>query len=198
MIAYISGNIRFKNPAFVVIDCGGIGYKTNVSLNTYSKIENEETAFLFISEVPRIENQSYAGMELYGFHDEPERELFENLISVSGVGASTARIMLSAYKPEEIKTAISHENETLIQSIKGIGPKTAKRIILELKDKVSKHAISANISSGKYNNNKEEALSALLALGFARNAAEKALDQAANDTNINGVEGLIKKALKLL
>jgi Holliday junction DNA helicase RuvA len=182
----------------VVIDCGGIGYKTNVSLNTYSKIEKEEAVFLFISEVPRIENQSYSGMELYGFHEESERELFENLIFVSGVGASTARIMLSTYKPDEIKAAISTENESLIQSIKGIGPKTAKRIILELKDKVSKHAITGNISGGKHNNNREEALSALLALGFARNAAEKALDQAASDPNINGVEGLIKKALKLL
>jgi holliday junction DNA helicase RuvA len=198
MIAYISGNIKIKTPAFVVIDCGGIGYKTNVSLNTYSKIEKSDSVFLFITEVPRLENQSYAGTELYGFFEEQERELFENLISVSGVGASTARIMLSTYKTDEIKSAIQTENVTLIQSIKGIGPKTAKRIILELKDKVTKSG-GHEINLGGINNNlREEALSALLALGFPRNAAEKAINQAAGTDALVNVEALIKKALKLL
>jgi Holliday junction DNA helicase RuvA len=198
MIAYISGKITIKTPAFVVIDCGGIGYKVNVSLQTYSKIENADHVYLHITEIARMENQTYSGTELYGFYDEQERELFENLISVSGVGASIARIMLSAYKTDEIKSAILTENVSLIQSIKGIGPKTAKRIILELKDKIARSGVPETFLTDFNNKNTEEALSALLALGFPRHAAEKAIAQTAGNNAGASVESLIKNALKLL
>lgn len=200
MISFINGKVSIKHPTFVVVNCGGIGYKIHVSLNTYSAIEKAEEVLLYITEVPRIENQHFAGTELYGFADEQERELFEHLISVSGVGAATARIMLSTYKTDEILHAIHNEDVVFIQSIKGIGPKIARRIILELKDKTWRVGTSERkILTGINNNLKEEALSALLALGFSRGAAEKAITQAATHShNSNNVEMLIKEALKLL
>lgn len=169
-----------------------------ISLNTFEKIQALDNCRLHTSLVVKNENQSVSGFDLYGFFEETEKELFERLISVSGVGASTARMMLSSFKPEEIKNAILSENEAMIQSIKGIGPKSAKRIILELKDKVGKPGGDVFLTSAPNNTMKEEALSALLALGFNKQAAEKTLVKLQSSNSAWSVEGLIKEALKLL
>ena len=169
-----------------------------ISLNTYEKIQHLDNCCLQTSLIVKNENQSVSGFELYGFFEEQEKDLFEKLISVSGVGASTARVMLSSFKPDEIRTAILGENEGLIQSIKGIGPKSAKRIILELKDKVGKMSTEAFLVSTPNNTMKEEALSALVALGFNKQAAEKVIGKLQGSGETRNVEGLIKEALKLL
>jgi Holliday junction DNA helicase RuvA len=169
-----------------------------ISLNTFEKIQHLDSCRLHTSLVVKIENQSVSGFDLYGFFEESEKELFEKLISVSGVGAATARMMLSSFKPDEIKNAILSENEAMIQSIKGIGPKSAKRIILELKDKVGKLSGDQILISTPNNTMKEEALSALLALGFNKQAADKVLARLQSSSNSWSVEGLIKEALKLL
>jgi len=169
-----------------------------ISLNTFEKIQNLDSCRLQTSLIVKNENQSVSGFELYGFFEEQEKDLFEKLISVSGVGASTARVMLSSFKPDEIRTAILGENEALIQSIKGIGPKSAKRIILELKDKVGKMSSEVHLVSTPNNTMKEEALSALVALGFNKQAAEKVIGKLQGSGDTRNVEGLIKEALKLL
>ncbi len=169
-----------------------------ISLNTFEKIQKLETCSLHTSLIVKIENQSVSGFDLYGFFEELEKDLFEKLISVSGVGAATARMMLSSFKPDEIRNAILSENEAMIQSIKGIGPKSAKRIILELKDKVGKISGDSILISTPNNTMKEEALSALLALGFNKQAADKTLVKLQTGSNSWSVEGLIKEALKQL
>jgi Holliday junction DNA helicase RuvA len=169
-----------------------------ISLNTYERVQSLETCRLHTSLVVKIENQSVSGYDLYGFFEEGEKDLFEKLISVSGVGASTARMMLSSFKPDEIKQAILTENEAMIQSIKGIGPKSAKRLILELKDKVGKMSTEAISAPVGYNIVKEEALSALVALGFNKQASEKLLTKMLSSNSGLSVEALIKDALKQL
>lgn len=198
MIAYLSGKITFKSPTHIFLETGGIGYMVKISLNTFEKIQKLETCSLHTSLIVKIENQSVSGFDLYGFFEELEKDLFEKLISVSGVGAATARMMLSSFKPEEIRNAILTENEAMIQSIKGIGPKSAKRIILELKDKVGKISGDSILISTPNNTMKEEALSALLALGFNKQAADKVLVKLQAGSNTWSVEGLIKEALKQL
>lgn len=198
MIAYLSGKITFKSPTHIFLETGGIGYMVKISLNTFEKIQKLETCSLHTSLIVKIENQSVSGFDLYGFFEELEKDLFEKLISVSGVGAATARMMLSSFKPEEIRNAILTENEAMIQSIKGIGPKSAKRIILELKDKVGKISGDSILISTPNNTMKEEALSALLALGFNKQAADKVLVKLQAGSNSWSVEGLIKEALKQL
>ncbi len=198
MIAYLSGKITFKSPTHIFLETGGIGYMVKISLNTFEKIQHLDNCRLQTSLIVKNENQSVSGFELYGFFEEQEKDLFEKLISVSGVGASTARVMLSSFKPDEIRTAILGENEGLIQSIKGIGPKSAKRIILELKDKVGKMSTEALLVSTPNNTMKEEALSALVALGFNKQAAEKVINKLQGGGDTRNVEGLIKEALKLL
>jgi Holliday junction DNA helicase RuvA len=198
MIAYLSGKITFKSPTHIFLETGGIGYMVKISLNTFEKIQHLDNCRLQTSLIVKNENQSVSGFELYGFFEEQEKDLFEKLISVSGVGASTARVMLSSFKPDEIRIAILGENEGLIQSIKGIGPKSAKRIILELKDKVGKMSTGALLVSTPNNTMKEEALSALVALGFNKQAAEKVIGKLQGSGETRNVEGLIKEALKLL
>ncbi len=198
MIAYISGKVTFKSPTHIFLETGGIGYMVKISLNTFEKIQHLETCRLHTSLVVKIENQSVSGFDLYGFFEDLEKDLFEKLISVSGVGAATARMMLSSFKPDEIKNAILTENEAMIQSIKGIGPKSAKRIILELKDKVGKISGDAILMPTPNNTMKEEALSALLALGFNKQAADKVLVKLQASSSSWSVEGLIKEALKLM
>ncbi|MES2622285.1 MAG: Holliday junction branch migration protein RuvA [Bacteroidota bacterium] len=198
MIAYLSGKITFKSPTHIFLETGGIGYMVKISLNTFEKIQKLETCSLHTSLIVKIENQSVSGFDLYGFFEELEKDLFEKLISVSGVGAATARMMLSSFKPDEIRNAILSENEAMIQSIKGIGPKSAKRIILELKDKVGKISGDSILISTPNNTMKEEALSALLALGFNKQAADKTLVKLQTGSNSWSVEGLIKEALKQL
>ncbi|WP_374166398.1 Holliday junction branch migration protein RuvA [Arcticibacter sp. MXS-1] len=196
MYAYIDGKLVFKCPAYVVIEAGGIGYHINISLNTYSSLPETERCKLFTW--LHVKEDAHT---LYGFADEGERRLFLHLISVSGIGPGTGRMILSSISPEEIQTAIVKGDLPLIKRIKGIGPKTAQRLILELQDKLKKEGIETLTAIPQYNSAKEEALAALVMLGFAKNVAEKALDNVSQNQKEQGllsVEQLIKSALKNL
>lgn len=194
-ISYIKGRLVSKNPAFVVVEANGVGYGMYVSLQTYSKLGNQAEAVLFVESVyVRDDNPRF-----YGFADEEERDLFRKLISVSGVGGASALLMLSSMSPAEIAGAINTANVTLLKSIKGIGDKTAQRIVVDLKGKMGKHEGGmSQILSVSYNKNRDEALMALVTLGFPKIAAEKALEKAIKQQGIStdNVEVLIKAALK--
>lgn len=194
MLAYLKGNFTLKTPTVVHVECHGIGYEVQVSLNTYSKIQNLTEGLLHTHLIIREDAHI-----LYGFFDKTEKEVFQQLISVSGVGAATARVMLSSLQPFEIINAVVQGNENLLESVKGIGKKTAQRLVLELNDKLSKTATDANISTLNNNTLEQEALTALTALGIARNAAESAIKKALQSgSNLTRVEDLIKAALKCL
>ncbi len=194
MYAYINGKLVFKCPTYVIIDVGGVGYHINISLNTYSSLQDKENCKLYTW--LHVKEDAHT---LYGFADEGERRLFLYLISVSGIGANTGRMILSSITPFEIQTAIINGDVPLIQRIKGIGPKSAQRIILELQDKLRKDGPDTLINVPVMHTAKDEALSALVMLGFAKNVGEKALDQAIKSTNEKlSVEQLIKIALKSL
>lgn len=194
MYAYIDGKLAFKSPAYVVIDAGGVGYHINISLNTFSKLGDAERCKLYVWQ--HVKEDAHT---LYGFADEGEKRLFLHLISVSGIGPNTGRMMLSSITPQEIQAAIVQGNVTQIQRIKGIGPKSAQRVILELQDKLRKDGPDTLIAMPANNTVKDEALSALVMLGFARNAAEKVIDQEIGRNNDTlTVEQLIKSALKSL
>ena len=194
MYAYIDGKLVFKSPSYVVIDAGGVGYHINISLNTYSLLGNSERCKLYTWLYVKEDAHS-----LYGFADEGERRLFLHLISISGIGPNTGRMMLSSITPLEIQTAIISGNVALIQRIKGIGPKSAQRVILELQDKLRKEGPDTLTVTPLNKTVKDEALSALVMLGFARNAAEKVLEQEINkNADELTVEQLIKSALKSL
>lgn len=195
MIAYLNGEFKVKNPAYFIVECNGVGYQVNISLNTFSKLQTLDKGkihtYLHIREDAQI---------LYGFADESEKNLFISLISVQGVGTNTARMILSSISPADLEEAIRTENDVLIQRIKGVGPKTAKRLVIDLKDKIGKGAGATENSFGfGHNTMKEEALSALAMLGFTRQQGEKAIGSAMklNPTPTN-VESLIKLALKNL
>jgi Holliday junction DNA helicase RuvA len=194
MYDYINGRLVFKCPAYVVIDAGGVGYHINISLNTYSSLSANENCKLFTW--LHVKEDAHT---LYGFADEGERRLFLHLISVSGIGANTGRMILSSITPAEIQQAIIKGDVPLIQRIKGIGPKSAQRMVLELQDKLKKEGPDSLISVPVNHTVKEEALSALVMLGFAKIAAEKVIDQIVkkDDENLT-VEKLIKIALKNL
>jgi Holliday junction DNA helicase RuvA len=194
MIAYLSGKFSYKSPAMVYVDVQGVGYEVNISLNTYSQIQqlNEGKLFTYL----QIKEDAHT---LYGFFDAMEKEMFILLISVSGIGAATARMMLSGMRPDEITNAIVMRNTSILESIKGIGKKTAERLVLELKDKVSKISASVPgfVSAG--NTLEQDALNALVALGISRPVAEQAIKKIAiSEPSINTVETLIKKALKAI
>lgn len=194
MYAYIDGKLAFKCPTYVVIDAGGVGYHINISLNTYAVLKDNEKCKLFTW--LHIKED---GHTLYGFFDEGERRLFLHLISVSGIGPNTGRMILSSITPAEIQTAIVKGDVPLIQRIKGIGPKSAQRMILELQDKLKKEGPDSLISMPLNNTAKDEALSALIMLGFNKSVAEKSLEAAIkNDDENLSVETLIKIALKSL
>lgn len=194
MYAYIDGKLVFKCPAYVVIEAGGIGYHINISLNTYSALQDKERCKLFTWLYVKEDAHT-----LYGFFEEGERRLFLHLISVSGIGPNTGRMILSSITPAEIQIAIIKGDVPLIQRIKGIGPKTAQRVILELQDKLKKEGPDSLISMPVNNTAKDEALSALIMLGFAKNVADKVLDSAMKTSTENlSVEQLIKIALKSL
>ncbi len=194
MYAYIDGKLAFKAPTHVIIETGGVGYHINISLNTYSNIENKERCKLFTW--LHVKEDAHT---LYGFADEGERRLFLHLISVNGIGPNTGRMILSSITPSEIQEAIVHGKVQEIQRIKGIGPKSAQRIILDLQDKLKKEGPNALISLPANHTVKEEALSALIMLGFAKAAAEKVVDAAIKSADDNlTVEQLIKTALKSL
>lgn len=194
MYAYIDGKLAFKCPTYVVIEAGGVGYHINISLHTFSQLADQERCRLYTW--LHVKEDAHT---LYGFADEGERRLFLHLISVSGIGPNTGRMILSSITPQEIQTAIVKGDVPLIQRIKGIGPKSAQRLILELQDKLKKEGYDSLMSVPQNNTIKDEALSALVMLGFAKNAAEKAVDQAINAGNESlTVEALIKIALKSL
>jgi Holliday junction DNA helicase RuvA len=193
MIAHIQGKLVEKTPTEVVIDCGGVGYHINISLHTYSLLPQSDQIKLFT--YLQIKEDSHT---LFGFVEKSEREIFKMLLSVSGIGASIARTMLSSLDPKQIIQAIAVGDVVTIQSIKGIGAKTAQRAILDLKDKVLKLYDLDEVSILQNNTNKDEALSALEVLGFNKKLAEKAVDKiVAQDANAT-VESIIKQALKNL
>lgn len=199
MYSYIEGKLAEKNPAYAIVDCNGIGYMIHISLNTYSKLKDQDFFKLFTHFAIKNEATTPVGFVLFGFAEEQERQLFRQLISVSGIGNNTAMLMLSALAPQKIYQAILENNPDILQSVKGIGAKSAQRIIIDLKDKIEKGKLSQEIIPAQYNTNKDEALSGLTVLGFNKIAAEKALNKIAE--KVGGdlpVEVLIKEALKIL
>ena len=193
MIAYLKGDFVYKSPAMVHVDINGLGYEVQISLNTYSRIQNLEKGLLHTTLLIREDAHM-----LYGFADLAEKEMFGHLLSVSGIGASTARVMLSYLKPDEVAKAIIQGDTRTLEGVKGIGKKTAERMVLELRDKLSKQPLELNISPMKNNTLQQDALNALTALGINRQAAAQALEKTlAADPNLP-VEELIKKALRTL
>lgn len=193
MYSYIEGKIVEKSPTYLVIEANGIGYYINISLNTFSKIGDQENLKIHTHLVVREDAH-----QLYGFSDEEERSLFRQLITVSGVGTNTARLILSSLTTEEIFDAIITGNVSVLQSVKGIGGKTAQRIVVDLKDKLGKGPVSAEKLGIAHNTKKEEALSGLIILGFNKNTAGKAIDKVIKDDPALSVEEVIKRALKIL
>ena len=195
MYAYLNGKYSFKSPAQVIMDVNGIGFELNISLNTFSAIQHlgEGTLFTYL----QVKEDAHT---LFGFFEKEEKEMFLLLISVSGVGASTARMMLSSMKADEISKAILQTNVKMLEGVKGIGKKTAERLVLELKDKVGKHSVSSGstmkLSSPGIN---EDALTAMIALGISRNVAEQTIQKiVSSEPQIASLEELIKKALKAI
>lgn len=193
MYDFLKGRLVEKNPTFVVIEVNGVGYQVNISLNTFSVIKDQENILLYVYLLVREDAHT-----LFGFSDKDERTMFTNLLTVSGVGANTARLILSSLSTDEIFNAITSENAKLLQSVKGVGGKTAQRIILDLKDKLPKSGITVEKVNRYHNTIREEALSGLLILGFNKLSAEKVIDKILDKGLVVDVEGLIKEALKAL
>jgi len=193
MITHLKGKLIEKNPTNIVVDCNGVGYSVNISLHTFSQLPSGENVKLFIHLQVREDSHT-----LFGFSSKVEREVFRLLISVSGIGASIARTMLSTLSPEQVMEAITQNNIAVIQSVKGIGAKTAQRVVLDLKDKIIKIYGLDEVSLVSGNTNRNEALSALETLGFARKQTEKICDDIVNKNPNASVETIIKQALKNL
>ena len=191
MLNHLTGRLIEKNPASIVVECHGVGYLLNISLNTYSKITAEENIRILVH--LQITEDAHT---LYGFADEDERRLFRLLITVSGIGCNTARMMLSSMNVDEIENCIVSEDAAKLKSIKGIGEKTAQRAILELKGKLKKDGVVPSVFS--HIKVKDEAMAALVTLGFARNTVDKTLDSLLIKNPVSTVEELIKQALKSL
>jgi Holliday junction DNA helicase RuvA len=195
MIAFLTGKFVRKTPSYVLIDVHGVGYEVQISLHTYSTIQDKEEGTLHTHLIVREDAHL-----LFGFADGREKDMFQQLIAISGIGANTARVMLSYMKPDELSRAIIQGNAKALESIKGIGRKTAERIVVELRDKLGKQPVEmdANISTWKGNTLQNDALNALIALGISRQAADNAIQKVLNQDPTVGVELLIKKALQLL
>ncbi len=193
MIDYIRGTISQLTPTFLTIETCGVGYFLNISLNTFTRLEGKTEGRILVHEVIREDAH-----QLFGFADKEERDIFRLLISVTGVGASTARMMLSSLSPPEIEKAVIGSDVNTLKGVKGIGLKTAERIIVDLRDKIGKQAGTGEIFAPADNTKKEEALSALVMLGFARGAVIKALDKIVREDRTLTVEDMIKRALKNL
>jgi Holliday junction DNA helicase RuvA len=195
MIAFVKGQFVRKTPSYVFVDVNGVGYEVQISLNTYSKIQELQEGVLQTHLIVREDAHL-----LFGFFDLAEKEMFLHLISISGIGANTARVMLSYMKPDELSKAIVQGNSRVLESIKGIGRKTAERIVVELRDKLARQPVdsTANISTWKGNTLQSDALNALIALGINRQAADKAIQKVLEQDPGIGVELLIKKALQIL
>ena len=195
MIAFLTGSFARKTPSYVHMDVHGVGYEVQISLNTYSKIQDQESGTLQTHLIVREDAHI-----LFGFADEAEKGLFLQLIAVSGIGSNTARVMLSYMKPDELSRAIVQGNAKALESIKGIGRKTAERIVVELRDRLAKQPITTdtNISPWKGNTLGTDALDALVALGISRQVADAAIQKVLQQDPNVGVELLIKKALQML
>jgi Holliday junction DNA helicase RuvA len=193
MYEFIRGIIIERNPAHIVIEAGGVGYFINISLNTYSKFNNKKEGLIYLHQV--IRDDAHV---LYGFADKSERDLFRNLISVNGVGSSTAIMMLSSLSPDEIAAAVTTENVAVLKAVKGIGIKTAQRIIIDLRDKLGKLYETDQIFLSPNNTILNESLSALVMLGFVKRDAEKVVSKILQEQPKTTVEGVIKQALKRL
>ena len=193
MIEYIKGNITQLTPTFVVVEANNIAYLLNISLNTFSKLKDGDVVKLFAHQV--IKEDAH---DLFGFFDDYERCIFRSLISVSGVGANTARMILSSLTPSEIVSSITSGDVKTLKAVKGIGEKSAQRMIIDLKDKLGKSGEMPDIFSQKDNTTKQEALSALLMLGFGKAAVEKVLDKVATENPTAPVEVIVKLSLKRL
>jgi Holliday junction DNA helicase RuvA len=193
MIGYLKGEFVVKSPAVVQIDVNGVGYEVQISLNTYSKIQQLEKGMLYTHLLIREDAHI-----LFGFYDLAEKEMFQHIINVSGIGASTARVMLSYMKPDELAKAIIQGDTRTLEGIKGIGKKTAERMVVELRDKLAKQPLDSNISPMKNNSLHQDALNALTALGINRSAASAAIEKTLAANPAIPVEELIKKALRTL
>ena len=193
MITHLKGKLVEKNPTYVIVECAGVGYFLNISLHTFSLLQDEENIQLYTHLQVREDSHT-----LFGFAERTEREIFRLLISVSGIGSSTARTMLSSMTPDQVRDAIAGADVVSIQAIKGIGAKTAQRVILDLKDKVLKVYDMGEVSTQSNNTTKEEALSALEVLGFNRRQSERVVDKVINQDPSLSVEDVIKKALNNL
>jgi len=193
MINYLQGKLAEKSPTQIVVDCQGVGYEVNISLYTYGQLPQDESIKIFTYLQVREDAQV-----LYGFMQKAEREVFIKLISVSGIGASTARMMFSSLSPEEVIDAIASADVETIKSVKGIGLKTAQRVIVDLKDKISKIEQSNEVLPQQNNTNKNEALSALVTLGYTKKQAEKSVQKILKDSPEASIEEIIKTALKNL
>lgn len=196
MLAYIQGNITYKSPTHVVIESGGIGYLIHISLNTFSMIQHQSACRLHTHLHLAGGLQGPLAVQLFGFFDEAEKQVFLQLLDISGIGAATVRMILSSLSPEDVQRAIISENAAQLESIKGIGPKTAKRIILELKDKISKEVKASGLAAGIQPSAKDEALNALVMLGFGRAQAEQAISRVVKLQGSLSTEELIRQALK--
>jgi holliday junction DNA helicase RuvA len=195
MIAFLKGSFVRKTPSYVHIDVGGVGYEVQISLNTYSKIQNLEQGTLHTYLIVREDAHL-----LFGFFDTAEKDMFSQLIAISGIGANTARVMLSYMRPDELSRAIVNGNVKALEAVKGIGRKTAERMIVELRDKLSKQPveIDLNISTDQGNTLRQDALDALIALGINRQAADHAVKKALEHDPSANVETLIKRSLQTL
>ena len=193
MYEYIKGHIIEASPAHCVVENNGLGYFINISLNTYTKLQNQKEIQLYLYEQIREDAHN-----LYGFYETTERTIFVHLISVSGIGANTARMMLSSMSPGEIHEAITSGNVNVLKGIKGIGAKTAQRIIVDLTDKLGKEPVDQKIFAEPNNTIKDEALSALVMLGFVKGSAQKVIDKILAAEPNSKVEDVIKKSLKML
>lgn len=193
MYEFIRGNIVERNPAHIVIEAGGVGYYINISLNTYSKFNQQKEGLIYLHQVIRDDAHVF-----YGFAEKSERDLFRNLISVNGVGSNTAIMMLSSLTPDEIAVAVTTENVAVLKAVKGIGIKTAQRIIIDLKDKLGKLYETDQIFHSPNNTILNESLSALVMLGFVKRDAEKVVSKILQEQPQTTVEGVIKQALKRL
>ncbi|HMW65889.1 MAG TPA: Holliday junction branch migration protein RuvA [Chitinophagaceae bacterium] len=193
MIAFLRGAFVSKTPATVIVEVNGVGYEVQISLNTYSKVQDLDKGLLYTSLIIREDAHI-----LFGFFDLAEKEMFHHLLSVSGIGATTARVMLSYMKPDDLAKAIVQSDLRTLEGIKGIGKKSAERMVLELKDKLIKHPVESNNLPLKNNTLHQDALNALMALGINRQAASNALEKVmAAESNLS-VEELIKKTLRTL
>src|ERR1035437_4695115 len=194
MIAYLEGKFSYKNPALVYVDVNGVGYEVNISLNTYSHIQKLKEGKLFT--YMQVKEDAH---NLFGFFDNYEKEMFVMLISVSGIGATTARMMLSSMKPDELSRAIVRGDVRLLESVKGIGKKTAERVVLELKDKLAKLPIDGSLATATQGTMEQEALNALVALGISKPIADQALRKIMTaEPGLEQLEELIKRALKAI